>query len=47
MDISGIFFIEEGNISHIHLYKEGSFWKAYEQSAYLFFERKAETDFAS
>ncbi|GHT49757.1 hypothetical protein FACS189440_16010 [Bacteroidia bacterium] len=36
MDISGIFFIEEGNISHIHLYKEGSFWKAYENSAYLF-----------
>jgi hypothetical protein len=36
MEISGIVFIEEGNISHIHLYKEGSFWKAYERSAYLF-----------
>lgn len=36
MDISGIFFIEEGNTNSIHLYKEGSFWKAYEQSAYLF-----------
>jgi hypothetical protein len=36
MEISGIIFIEEGNINCIHLYKEGSFWKAYEQSAYLF-----------
>jgi hypothetical protein len=36
MDISGIFFIEEGNTDRIYLYKEGSFWKAYERSAYLF-----------
>jgi hypothetical protein len=38
MEISGIIFIEKGNIDCIHLYKEGSFWKAYEQSAYLFVE---------
>jgi hypothetical protein len=36
MEISGIIFIEEGNTNSIHLYKEGSFWKAYEHSAYLF-----------
>ena len=36
MDISGIILIEDANTSHIHLYKEGSFWKAYERSAYLF-----------
>jgi hypothetical protein len=36
MEIGGIIFIEEGNTNCIHLYKEGSFWKAYERSAYLF-----------
>ena len=35
MSISGILFIEDGNVNHIHLYKEGSFWKAYDRSAYL------------
>lgn len=36
MNIAGITFIEEGNFNSIHLYKEGSFWKAYERSAHLF-----------
>jgi hypothetical protein len=36
MEISGIVLIEEMNTHCIHLYREGSFWKAYEQSAYLF-----------
>jgi hypothetical protein len=36
MGISGVILIEDGNTNNIHLYKEGSFWKAYERSAYLF-----------
>lgn len=36
MYIDGILFIEDCNLTHIHLYKEGSFWKAYERSAFLF-----------
>jgi hypothetical protein len=36
VEISKIITEEEMNINCIHLYKEGSFWKAYEQSAYLF-----------
>ncbi len=36
MEISQIAFIEDGNFNCIHMYKEGSFWKAYEHSAYMF-----------
>jgi hypothetical protein len=36
MEISGIIFIEDGNTHWLYLYKEGSFWKAYERSAYRF-----------
>jgi hypothetical protein len=38
MDILRIIQLEEENLSNVHLYKEGSFWKAYERSAYLFVE---------
>ena len=34
--ISEIVDKENGNKNNIYLYKEGSFWKAYEHSAYLF-----------
>ena len=33
--INEILVVEESNDSSIYLYKEGAFWKAYQQSAYL------------
>ena len=33
--INEILSVEESNDSNIYLYKEGAFWKAYQQSAYL------------
>jgi hypothetical protein len=38
MNILRIIQLEQENRRHIHLHKEGSFWKAYERSAYLFVE---------
>lgn len=35
---SDILSIENSNISEIHLYQEGIFWRAYNQSAYLFIQ---------
>jgi hypothetical protein len=32
MDILRIIQLEQENLCYIHLYKEGNFWKAYEQS---------------
>jgi len=34
--INEILVVEESNDSSIYLYKEGAFWKAYQQSAYPF-----------
>lgn len=36
MSIHEIVTIEDRNTGEIHLHKEGLFWKAYQQSAYLF-----------
>jgi hypothetical protein len=36
MSIHEIVTIEDQNTGEIHLHKEGIFWKAYQQSAYLF-----------
>jgi hypothetical protein len=36
MSIQKIITIEDRNTGEIHLHKEGIFWKAYQQSAYLF-----------
>lgn len=36
MSIQEIVNIEDQNTGEIHLHKEGLFWKAYQQSAYLF-----------
>lgn len=36
MSIHEIVSIEDRNTGEIHLHKEGLFWKAYQQSAYLF-----------
>jgi len=36
MKMTDILTFEFGNKGEIHLYKEGLFWKAYQQSAYLF-----------
>jgi hypothetical protein len=36
MSIQEITTIEDQNTGEIHLHKEGMFWKAYQQSAYLF-----------
>lgn len=39
MKTSDILTLELANKGEIHLYKEGVFWKAYQQSAYLFHTR--------
>jgi hypothetical protein len=36
MSIHEIITIEDRNTGEIHLHKEGIFWKAYQQSTYLF-----------
>ncbi len=36
MKLIDILTLESANEGAIHLYKEGVFWKAYQQSAYLF-----------
>jgi hypothetical protein len=36
MSIQEITTIEDRNTGEVHLYKEGIFWKTYQQSAYLF-----------
>ena len=36
MTIAEKYTTEQANLSSIHLYREGTFWRAYERSAYLF-----------
>ena len=36
LTIAEKYAVEQANLTSIHLYREGTFWRAYERSAYLF-----------